>query len=40
LNDHAGEDLPLVEDLQRLFVETLLERELVFLDMSGSDFNR
>jgi hypothetical protein len=29
-DDDAGENLTLVEDLQALFVETLLERELVF----------
>jgi hypothetical protein len=29
-HDHAGEDLPLVENLEALFVEALLERELVF----------
>jgi hypothetical protein len=38
LDDHAVEDLAFVENLQRLFVETLFERELIFLVMSGSDF--
>jgi hypothetical protein len=32
--------LSLVEDFQRLFVETLFERELIFLVSSWSDFSR
>jgi len=41
LNDHPGEDLAFVEDLERFFVEALLEGELVFfLGVRGSDFSR
>jgi len=40
LNDKAVEDLSFVEDFQRLFVEALFERELIFLVSSGSNFSR
>jgi hypothetical protein len=29
-DDHAGENLAFVEDLEALFIEALFERELVF----------
>ena len=39
LDDQAGEDLAFVEDLERLFVEALFERELIlFFEVFGSDF--
>jgi hypothetical protein len=41
LNDDAGEDLALVEDLERFFVETLLECELIFFfELRGVNFSR
>jgi hypothetical protein len=40
LDDQTGEDLAFVEDLERLFVEALFERELIlfFFEVFGSDF--
>jgi len=40
LNDHAVQDLALVEYFKRLFVEALFECELIFLFVCGGDFNR
>jgi hypothetical protein len=36
-DDDAGEDLALVENLERFFVQALLERQLVFFFSNGSD---
>ncbi len=41
LDDHAREDLALVENFERFLVEALLERELVlFFELDGGDFCR
>jgi hypothetical protein len=37
LDDRAGENLSLVENLERFFVEALFERELIFFVWNGSD---
>jgi len=37
LDDGTGENLSLVEDLERLFVQALLERQLIFFFSNGSD---
>ena len=39
LDDRAGEDLALVEHLERFFVEALFERELIFFLFDRSDFS-
>jgi hypothetical protein len=39
LNDRAGKHLAFIENLERFFVEALLERQLVLLVVSRSDFS-